>query len=265
MKIGLRFSVLAGVSLAVAGCGSSSEHTPTERVETAPASLAAAPVVKRTISRRNPFGDVAATTNLALDGDFELTQSSFSSAWYGLSGDLQSFEPFAWATGGRCRSGIACGVVPAGQAILDFDVAVRPLTENVLRFVAKPAGACADVTGEIDLVVVADGSVIDSFKTSPETAAPGPDGWCTYSVGVSAERPSYQGAELVISSASDALVDDVVFAESPGAGHGARRDGDPVRGRHHAALRKIVRDARDRAAAGIVGRSGPFGLRRSHG
>ena len=260
-------AAFAGVAALLVGCGSSPNPTPVERgehAESAPAPLTPAPAVKRTVAHHNPFGDVAATTNYALDGDFELTQSSFESAWYGLSSDLQSFVPFTWATGGRCRSGIACGVIAAGQAALDFDVAVRPLTENTFTFVAQPSGPCADVKGEIDLSPTADGSAYDAFFTVPTSATPGPDGWCSYTVPVSANRPQYQYAVIVLTSASDAIVDDVVFAANSGGGHGSARAGDPARGRQHAALRRVVRDARERASARVLARAGVFGLRGRH-
>jgi hypothetical protein len=244
--------VLAGLPLALAGCTSGSpDAEPLGKTDAPLAAPASGPV--RQISVRSPFGDIAATRNLVLDGDFELSQGG-GEGWFAYNPD-GSFT-LTFQTGGQCRSGLNCADTPAGGALYAEWVAIRPGSAGTFTFAARPSsGACGDVHGELDLSVDAFGAVFDAFVAQPDSATPRSDGWCTYTGHYSAEQPLYQWTSLYLSPACEALFDDAVALEAPEMreiARGERRAGDPEQGRLHAARRRLAREAAQRAAPEIL-------------
>jgi hypothetical protein len=248
-------AVLSIITLpwSLGGCGSRAEDSEPSPIRSSAARLAApASSTIRQISERSPFGDLAATRNLALDGDFELEQGAFNSAWAMIEPDGSFSGTLVYASGARCRSGLYCADAQTGQSLIAQYVPIRPGTAGVFTLAAKPAGACSDVHAELDLGPSADQTVYDVYVATPTSATPGSDGWCTYEGAYAADRPLYQWTQVMLSSTSETLFDDIVVLETPGArehGRALRRDGDPSRGRLFAAHRAAVRDAHERRAA----------------
>ena len=242
-------------ALALGGCSSSPRGSGGESLGRESAKVTAeSPGPIRQISRRSPYGDIAASHNLLLDGDLELEQGAFSPAWWMLNADGSYAPGLAFQSGGRCRSGLYCADVQVGQEIFNGYGAVRPGTTGTLTFAAKPGGACSDVKAELDLYATADGTVYDPFVPAPTSSAPGPDGWCTYSVRYTADRHEYQSTNVWMQSASETLFDDVVLLETPEEREVARsesRAGDPGRGRELAARHQVPREVRERGHAPV--------------
>jgi hypothetical protein len=194
-----------------------------------------------------------------LDGDFELTQASFE-AWQAANADFTEEQTMTFQTGGQCRSGLNCVDAPVGTYLYGGWVVIRPGSAGTITFAAKPAsGACGDVHGEVDLYVDFISFEIDAFVAQPDSASPGSDGWCTYTGHYTAEHPSYQTVEFILSSASETVFDDVVVVEDlkmRQAAQGERRTGDPETGRKRAAGRAKWK-ARQRAV--------PDALKARHG
>jgi hypothetical protein len=250
-------------SLVACGCDSSTPEARGAHIEVlaAPLSGSSSPPIRQ-ISVRSPYGDVAATGNLALDGDFELEQGASSSAWWLLDA-TGAYGTLAFDTGGRCRSGLYCADVPAGFDLYDFYVGIRPGSAGTLTFAAKPAGRCSDIHGEIDLGVDAEGLVFDAFVTQPVSASPGPDGWCTYKAHYAADRPLYQWTQVELYSASETLFDDVVVEESEESrtqAESEKRAGAPDKGRALVMRRRAAWEAGQRRAATM---GDPRGARRA--
>jgi len=264
-RLGIGLAVLVSV-VVLGGCDASTPEAEGARLGVAGAQLSrsSAPPLIRQISVRSPYGDVAATHNLALDGDFELEQGASSSAWW-LVDTTGAFAPITVATGGQCRSGLYCADVGAGLDLYGPYVPIRPGTAGTFTFVAKPAGGCGDVHGEFDLVVDPEGVVYDSFVAQPASASPGADGWCTYMAHYTADRPQYQSTQLELYSASETLFDDVVVVEAPEArtrGESERRAGDSRKGREIVARGRKAREVGERRAAAM---GDPRGARGKHG
>lgn len=145
---------------------------PTQEVDSgeAPASS-----VVRTVSYRNPFGDVGHPDNLALDGDFEFSGRSGQTPWIAASGNGAGL-PLDYETGGHCRSGVRCGHMQA-QSILLGTVATPPAGKLYVRVWAKPdAGKCSDLS-----VALFDSTTNQSAgSAAAQSPAPDDTGWCTY-------------------------------------------------------------------------------------
>jgi hypothetical protein len=251
---------VACVPLAVGACTSSSPDStsasPHETGETrAPLATAVSGAIRQ-ITVRSPYGHVAATGNLVLDGDFELEQDALSAPWFVIDAD-GSYDSLLFGTGGQCVSGLYCAALQAGQSLLGGYVGVAPGTAGTFSFAAKPSGTCSDVQGELQLGLDAEGLVFDTFTAQPTSAAPGSDGWCRYTGTYAADRPMYQWAEVTLTSSSATLFDDVVILASSDTqllarAQAHRRAGDPVKGRALVALRHAVTEANARRAAGVL-------------
>jgi hypothetical protein len=246
---------LVGLPLALGGCTPESPSAEALGVARAPVS---APV--RQVSVRSPFGDVAATGNLVLDGDLEFEQGSYARAWYGFNAD-GSIGEITYQSGGQCRSGLYCGDAPVGQSLYAEYVAIGPGTAGTFTFAARPAsGACGDVHGELDLGLDGLGLVYDAFVAQPASASPGSDGWCTYTAHYTADQPLYQWTQIGLWSASETVFDDVVAVEAPEVRELAereRRAGEPEKGRLLVAQRRAALEAGARRTPEILkGRRG---------
>jgi hypothetical protein len=256
---------LGALSAALGGCGSkgddpSTGHADAIRREREEASLTApASSPKRQILHHAPFGHVAASHNVVLDGDFELELGQGAPIWTMTNADGSLASSLFFQSGGHCRSGLYCADAQGGQTLTNGFVPVPPGAAGRLTLVAKPSsGACADVHAEIDLGTTTDGTVYDAFVAQPASPTPAPDGWCTYATAFTADRPLYQWTQVTLTSESETLFDDVVAVEDPAAhvaALSARSAGDPARGRayvaHHrpAPRGSILADRRPHALA----------------
>jgi len=167
---------------------------------------AAAP--RRTVERRNPFGNVAKTDNLLWDGDFEWsTPFADQYAWFtGKSGGMLGYDQPTIVLGAQCASGIKCASLEPKMVLVAVGVASQSHALDV-SFVARTgAGTC-------------DGAVTALLFTSdpsePEVSIPldsaGPDarGYCTYRALI-AERHGTLYLYIKNGSGSAILVDNAV-------------------------------------------------------
>jgi len=235
---------LAGLPLALSACSSASPSAEPLGADRAPASAKKV----RQVSVRSPYGHVAATKNLVLDGDLEL-EPDLAFTWYAVNPDY-SLGTLTFKSGGQCRSGLYCGDAQAGVALYANYIAIRPGSAGTFTFAAQPAsGACGDVESALLLSADAFGADLDFFSAQPDSASPGPDGWCTYTGRYTAEQPLYFWTQLVLVSASETVFDDAVVVEDPAMRETARRErraGDPETGRKLAATRRAAAEARRR-------------------
>ena len=173
---------------------------------------------KRTIEQRNPFGNTAESKNLMIDGDFELTGRMDQMPWVafgaGGSGTGQTGQQtLNFETGGRCRSGVRCGLLKAGDAVVGF--ASSPRIERIkVSLWAKPLdGVCGHVQARmIDLDDQAGGSgeQLPSARDRPD--APDESGWCHFE-GI-APNMAWGAPVLYVEidkkATADVLIDDAV-------------------------------------------------------
>lgn len=156
---------------------------PTQSIDTGPT-----PSVVRTVGFRNPFGDDLHPDNLMLDGDFELTGRSGQTPWIAASGNGSGLT-LAYETGGRCRSGIRCGHMPAGSILLGH-LATPPAGKLYVRVWGKPeAEKCSDLSAALF-----DSTTNQTLGSAAAQAiVPDENGWCLYE-GVFASLPLHSPA-----------------------------------------------------------------------
>jgi hypothetical protein len=148
------------------------------------AGAAGAPV--RTVSQRNPFGNVQATDNLLWDGDFEWS-GAFVSQYSWSSGKL-------WTTSlapgidvyPECRSGLKCAQMKKNSSIGGIAVSPRTATTRVRGWArVEPGSTCSKVSLYLAGCFTSTSSSFTS-PIAPVAAEPDAQGWCQYDE----ERPS---------------------------------------------------------------------------
>lgn len=171
-----RFSSLVFAGL-VAACGT--EGTPAAPAPVAdplPTSTPAPPAATapvRSVYQRNPLGNALAADNLFADGDFELTGRTGQMPWLAYANMAQG--TLDYDTGGRCRSGVRCGVLGKNQSLIAF-VASPPKENFFVSVYVKPqSGNCAEVRAYVaDELLGASSSMLKAPKEPDET------GWCLF-------------------------------------------------------------------------------------
>lgn len=171
--------------------------------------------VRRSVSQRNPYGNVAESDNLLWDGDFEW-HSAFSSQYGWVTPSLLGrYQPTTLdriSVGPQCRSGLKCAPLSRLSTILG--VAVSPTNAAVLASVwAKPvSGDCADV--EVGLIGCFDSREPEVALTP--AAAPDAGGWCEYRGHFDPrERATCMAVSTLHKDSSITLVDDAVIKAAP--------------------------------------------------
>jgi hypothetical protein len=179
----------------------------------APPADAGALTVKRTVTQRNPLG--GRPGNLLVDGDFEMSTEAQAGSQLGVraySSDGSAEVLLTLETGGLCRSGLRCAVLPSATVL--FMRGTSPLGKaGVASAWAKlPDGAkCSQVKP-----ILID---CDTFDVGKQLVAEQAltDGWCHYSAALDASDMStcvYVESSLV--KGKTALVDDFVLAPDDG-------------------------------------------------
>jgi hypothetical protein len=163
---------------------------------------------KRTVTLRNPFGNVKASDNLLWDGDFEW-HTAFAEQ-YGWVNALQVLSVSAFEqvrVGTDCRSGLKCGYLTQNQKIAA--IGVSPGKEKVSGSVwIKPP--MADCTAMFVALIACDYGVDPDLPLVDADNVPDAEGWCHYE-GVS--EPRQRSTCLVVSAdftEGEAIVDDAV-------------------------------------------------------
>jgi hypothetical protein len=153
----------------------------------------------RTVGYRNPFGNVLQPGNLMVDGDFELTGRTDQGPWIAFNEMQGAQDTLNYDTGGRCRSGVRCGLLSKGDDFIGY--LSSPLLGNFnVRVYIMPEGTnCADAT-----VVTFDIATNDTGSAVPAmTPAPAADGWCVFQ-GM-AQNLAYEQPALLVLLASNAM------------------------------------------------------------
>jgi hypothetical protein len=161
------------VALAI-GC--SQQETPGAPLppETTEAGVPVANAPPRTAFHRNPFGEAFQADNLFVDGDFELTGRSDQAPWIAIN---QTQITLNYDTGGRCRSGVRCGVIGVGDALVGNMATPKTDDLTISVYVKPETQRCADADVlTIDLGQNSQGATITSLTTAPDV-----DGWCHFS------------------------------------------------------------------------------------
>jgi hypothetical protein len=169
----------------------------------------------RSVERRNPFGNTAAENNLMVDGDFEWTSASGQYGWRAF--DSSQEVSLARETGGLCRSGVTCGILESGVALLGMAAAPRNKPMLITLYAKPPEPDC----GMTRISVLSCTRVsFSSFATVPPTnAAPASNGWCQYRA--IAPPLDEQPCLYVTSYAQDGqrvLIDDASIVAADGTG-----------------------------------------------
>ena len=223
----LRSTWIALFSLLIAGCGES-EHVNALGVAVPPidagvdaeppddAGVDAAPppddagAPKRTLSQRNPFGNVAETENLLWDGDFEWT-SPFSDQYGWLSGPPLGFAFSGVRIGAECHSGIKCAAVKKKGNLAAIGVAL-PGTKLEASFWAHvKKGTCDSVKASI---IALEQAAEPNAPVTAEATTPGADGWCHYHsvIAARARKPYFL---ITNASGDEIIIDDAVLKKAP--------------------------------------------------
>ncbi len=132
----------------------------------------------RTAFHRNPYGDVLQADNLFVDGDFELTGRTDQAPWIVLNSSAQG--TLNYDTGGRCRSGVRCGLIGVGDSLVGNMSSPKTDDIEIHIYIQPTTQRCADASViAIDLAQSSQGGTITSLTSAPDT-----DGWCHFATKV---------------------------------------------------------------------------------
>lgn len=170
---------------------------------------------KRTVTQRNPFGNVAETENLLWDGDFEW-YSPFSDQYGWLAGNSASSLSYSLPEikiGAACRSGMRCVLLKKKRVIAGLAVASRDNKLAVSLWAHVAAGTCDKVAA---VLTNFDGQNEPDVDIQPVKMEPGADGWCRYESLVDARKGK---PVLFIQNNTDGevIIDDTVIKRVPAA------------------------------------------------
>jgi hypothetical protein len=242
-------SLVFSMALLALGCESNERVDPAPRDEPGSAVSSSSTsgggtprVVKRRVSWRSTVGKPSG--NLLVDGDFEFSiviegyggQSGWLAFGSGPAGYL------AGQTGGRCRSGLRCGIMRPGMVLFGRGVAAKDSGMLAAFYSQPPEGSpCAVIQPTL---IHCDFQGL-ALPLAPETELPAEDGWCRYSAGVE-QQP--QGVCMYVDSSLEsgqtALVDAATVLPSNGTVPLAKK-GDARQG----ALQPMQKVAAERAQA----------------
>ena len=218
------FAVLGG--LAAPGCGGEGdpgspvpvlgpEEEKDAGVPLPDASADAAPTpIKRTITQRNPFGNVTEADNLLWDGDFEWS-SPLASQYGWLAGSAQSlsYDFGGVLVGASCRSGIKCAALAKNRVLVGIGVSSKGHKLSASFWSRVTVGPCAGVEGEL-LALFSNGD--PTVSLAPATETPDESGWCHYEA-VAEERTEKTFLFIKNATGEEIIVDDAVLKRVPNA------------------------------------------------
>ncbi len=231
------------------GCASE-ELNPVPLTTTSSSGAGGAPVppaYRRTVAKRNPFG--AQLGNLMVDGDFEHSivreGSSAQLGWLAFNADGM-FTYLRGETGGLCRTGLRCGILPAGNSFWGKGTSASQGGMIGEVWAKPPAGRpCAVVTPTLFYCNAS------GFETPipPADSGPGEDGWCHYRVAVSgASRRMCMWIDGLLDPGEQALIDSVALL--PDDGTAPLQSPEPMAPARLARVRAAQRWVRDRLPFG---------------
>ena len=203
--------------------------------------------VKRTVELRNPLGN--AVGNLLVDGDFELSLtfegSSQQLGWYVFS-NSQAY--LRMATGGHCRSGLRCGILPSGHVALGRGTSAAHGGMVASIWAKPPPGNACNTIQPLAIRC----SFSSQLTQALDASSPDPDdaGWCFYRGRL---KPVDEPTCLYVQAASfsgggDAILDDARIVPDDGTAPLARSLTPPPSEQKR--LRSIVDHLRDHTPIG---------------
>lgn len=197
--------------------------------------------VKRSVSVRNPFGNVQAKDNLLWDGDFEwATPFSQQYGWVN-AGQLVTYSAFEQVRpDANCRSGLKCGYLTQNQRVAALGVAPGADKKIDASVWVKVPASCGDVS--VSLVAceyLDDPDVV----LSDADATPDAQGWCRYEA---IAAPRKHATCLLIDATFDegeAWIDDAVMRAAPDSAVVSARARSAGESQHIEGARARIREA----------------------
>jgi hypothetical protein len=170
--------------------------------------------LRRTVMTRSPFGNLARTDNLLLDGDMEMSIGAGQSPWRVLGTTSQVSVPLE--TGGKCRSGLRCiALSSAANAALGVGVAARNLPLEFWLWAKVPA-SCDAVSVYLFSGMTMNITMFNQVK--PESDQPDASGWCRFHALRSPMNESVGiYVETDVSGFQHVLIDDAVLRPADGS------------------------------------------------
>lgn len=227
---------------------------PTAEAPTTPSSEgppAAAPLgpKKRVILQENGFGLPA--ENLLADGDFELStvRGGYIPQLGWLGFDDNGERAVKAETGGLCRTGLRCGVLQPGLALLARGTAAPHMKRHLATVWAKPPeGSDCDVI----TIWALDGdtyAVVRKLKSAEGVPVEGP--WCRYQGSLGGrDGPVLLYVDSTLPPDTVALIDSAVLAPDDGTVPSQLGGVEGVSPAQEARLQGIRKRLRDRLGAG---------------
>jgi hypothetical protein len=180
--------------------------------ETAP--VDAGPV-KRSVTTRSPYGNLAVSGNLMFDGDFEWSGSSGQLGWAAIASVVGQIE-LPLETGWSCRSGLRCARVDNSYDLVGHAVAASDKSLAFSIWIKVPGQDCNVISLYLMSGMTQSYSPLD--VATPDTDQPAADGWCRYQL---LKNPTDEAITVYLSASwlsegEVALVDDAVLTASDG-------------------------------------------------
>lgn len=180
----------------------------------APAPDAAPVTPKRTVTTKNPFGNVAASDNLLWDGDFEWSTAFAQQAGWVNAGIVVSYSAFSQVRPDpACRSGLKCGYITPNQRVAAIGVAPaggKKVEASI--WVKVPGTSCSEVGAAL---IACDYQTDPDVELADADGVPDAGGWCRLAV---VAEPRQRATCLLVDSRFDegeALIDDAVVRAAP--------------------------------------------------
>lgn len=215
------FIALACVVPAACGSDESFEPVVAEAPDASPTAPPPAPAPdaspvtpKRTVTTKNPFGNVAASDNLLWDGDFEWSTAFAQQAGWVNAGIVVSYSAFSQVRPDpACKSGLKCGYLTQNQRVAAIGVAPaggKKVEASV--WVKVPGTACSEVGAAL---IACDYQTDPDVELADADGVPDASGWCQLTV---VAEPRQRATCLLVESQFDegeALIDDAVLRAAP--------------------------------------------------
>jgi hypothetical protein len=190
---------------------------------------------KRTVVTRNPFGNVAKTGNLLLDGDFEWVGGYTSQyPWIMITPGVMSFEAPETVVGFQCRSGMRCASLGVSGSMGGIGLRTQAPYLKVSAWTRPPDPDCTDATFSLGACFHSSNQPLIE-ATSPTVD---PDGWCHYESIV--EAPAFTPCLFVSNDLyEDAMLLDDVVIEPSDTAEGGQRSARKPGAKHLVAVERV--------------------------
>lgn len=212
------------------------------------------PTPKRSVTWKNPFGNVAAKHNLLWDGDFEWSTAFAQQAGWVNAGTLVSFSAFSQVRPDpACKSGIKCAYLTQHQRVAAIGVAPGAGQNVQASLWVKVPGTHCSVVGAA--LISCDYQADPDVELTDADGVPDAGGWCELRV---IAAPRTRATCLYVESRfeeGEALIDDAVVRAAPAGA--APTGGSAAMSERTGEARRRIREAlrpgpREPAAAAVA-------------